>query len=125
MAVNAKYYAREANSVPLEFQLYSVYTDETKTKMSKSAITSAQLTLRDDETGAVINGRENLDVLDKIDATGLFHMALTPEDNVIVTATKDEEIHVATVTIVWTSADGQMTTKDEVNIHVRNLKFTA
>ncbi len=93
--------------------------DEDGVRLPVAAIAALTWTLRDAETGAVINGRAA--VLTHPDANP-YDLRLTPADNVIVTAAKAEELHRLEVLYTYDSARGSgLTARDVIALPVRNL----
>lgn len=100
--------------------------DETGTGITLGYLVSVTLTLTDQETGAVINSRDQQDVLNAndvtIDANGNLTWILAPEDNVILSSTINSlgivERHVALFEWVYaTSRKGNC----EIYIDVSNV----
>ncbi len=109
----------QGSSRDLEFQL-ELRPD---TPIAFSNIQSATMSLfLHDRTDAIINNRDNIDVLASFNATGYFSHQLTPEDNQIQSTSRcrESEIHVAVITIVATGSNGDETLVREMFITIVN-----
>src|SRR4051812_43137329 len=89
------------------------------------AIETLTLTLFDKVTQAIINSRDEQDVLNangvSVDlSTGQLTWALIPADNVILDDTLRQEEHRARFTATWNGSNKQM--QHEVTIKVVNLR---
>lgn len=85
-------------------RLTGTLTDATGTVIPKASVSSMTLTLKDAETGAVVNSRNAQNVLDAngctLDATsGAFAWTITASDTALVTSTAEAEEHEATFTV--------------------------
>lgn len=103
--------------------LYFEITDyDNVTPVSVDNITTATMTLKVHDSGAVINSREDVDVKGSIDTGGIFSHLLTDEDNQIQAQDErlKEEKHVAIITIVATGATHNIQFKREFWINVVN-----
>jgi hypothetical protein len=88
-------------------------------------LTDIVVTLRDAETGDVINNRDAQSVKNQNGGTfhatsGLFTMTFDEDDNVIVTATARKEKHIATFLATWATGQHQW----DVVVRVQNLGLT-
>jgi len=112
------------NSCQLKFQL--VDYDGT-TGVSVANIDTATLTLQDKDTAVVINSREDVDVKDQFDTEGWFRMILLAADNPILCDDEviEEEVHVATIHVTATGAEGTIDYLQEFHITVTNLRKVA
>jgi hypothetical protein len=110
-------------------QYTSTLLDETGDPVAAVSLEHIYLSLRDVATGEYINGREDVDVLGggsgvTVHATsGLLTWDLEPDDNAIVTPTRNDEMHEAVFNVVWDS--GQKAITHRVLIKVKNLQPVA
>lgn len=113
----------QGSSRDLEFQLEL----RPSTPIAFDNIQSATMSLfLHDRTNAIINNRDNVDVLSSFNATGYFSHQLTPEDNQIQNTAKcRNEIHVAVITIVATGSNGDETLVREMHITIVNQQHIA
>ncbi len=98
--------------------------------IAKAALATVTATLYDETTGAVINSRNDQDILDAngcvVDASGNLTLRLQPLDNVLVGSpdVDDHETHI--LRIQWTWDDGVLvddrTGKQQIRIHVQQLQ---
>lgn len=89
------------------------------------SLTDIKVTLKDVETGDVINTRNAQSVKNTAGGTfhatsGLFTMTFDESDNAIVTATARKEKHLATFLATWTGGQHQW----DVIVRVQNLGLT-
>jgi hypothetical protein len=81
--------------------------DELGAGVPAASLTTLTLTLYDDKTGAIINGRNAQNVLNangvSVDASGNLVWAITPADTPIVTDTLQTETHYAVFKATWSS----------------------
>lgn len=114
----------QGNSCILHFPL----TDYDKaTPVSKDAISTATMTLYNNDTHEVINGREDVDVLPNFDTDGNFDFLLTGDDNQIQAASEisKKEIHVAVISITAAGATDDIEFVREFWITVVNQTHVA
>jgi hypothetical protein len=90
----------EGESSLLEGVLY----DLSGAILAKASIETFTLTLTDEDTGRILNSREDTDILDSggglVDANGNYDLTLSPADNAMVSTHKDEW-HVAVLKWTW------------------------
>ena len=89
----------------------------------KANIVSAQLTLKDVDTGEVINSRLNQNIIDDNnvtihDTSGLLTWTIQPEDNVLINPARQSETHRAVFDIVYSSTQRL---RYELYLQVRNI----
>lgn len=77
--------------------------DETGTPIPGTSLTTATLTLYDEETGIIINSRTDVDIKANISALGVLAFELLPADNAIVKPARPEETHVALIEFTYSS----------------------
>jgi hypothetical protein len=107
----------EGESGYIEFQL----VDANDTGVPDTNISTSVMTLWNRDTEAVINSLLAVDVSSKFDGSGNFSYLLVPADNVIVNAdVNPHEIHIATITTVFTQGSDTLTHKENVEIKVLN-----
>jgi hypothetical protein len=100
--------------------------DASEAGVAGDELTSATYTLYDYVTGAIINGRENIDVLNANGATissspgteGYFVIPLSAADNVILNSSRPSEEHVALLKFTAPGVAGS----SEIKFAVRNVK---
>lgn len=80
-----------------------------------------RLTLRDRATGAIINGREDVDITASVSAGGALNHELTPDDNVLITTSRQYEQHSALLTWTW----GDRVGKARVDFYVERIGGTS
>ena len=100
--------------------------DEAETAIALSAMTTLTLTLYDEETGTVINSRNDQDVLNTnnvtVSSAGLLTWLIQPGDNAIVGTRRragQYEKHVALFEYTWSS--GSKASKHELTLEIRQL----
>lgn len=88
-----------------------------------SQLTVLNFTLRDIDTGTILNNRQTDDILPgspvPVDEEGNLEVLLEREDNAIVTASKQVERHLALFEFEWSDGGGTET----VEVWVRNLNL--
>jgi len=99
-----------------------VIQDEDDVGIPAAELQSLTLTLFDRRTGQILNSRDGVDILNAnggtVDGAGNGELKLTPADNVIFTAGRVEEDHVALVE--WEDANGQVG-RHVILLRVENL----
>jgi len=95
------------------------------TAVPSTNITTATMTLKNQDDGATINNREDVDVSSYFDTSGDFSMILSGADNPIVASSNVIETHVATFTIDATAGSDSFDLVEEIWIQVNNLKQTS
>jgi len=94
--------------------------DEDGSALGVGAINSLTWTLYDEETGGIINSRQ--DQAETVTANP-HYLRLEPDDNVIVTVTKDAEVHVLEVKYAYNSARANgLTARKEIRLIVEDLE---
>lgn len=110
-------YVNAGNSTRHTITLYD-YDNDT---LAKASIQTLTLSLVNEADGAVINGRDAVDILDAnggtVSAAGVVTLKLQPTDNVMV-STDDNEAHIAIITWTWTDPQAV----SQTNSH--NFKMT-
>jgi len=109
----------DGNTALMEFTLTDY--DHT-TPVPVSSVDTATLTLYHNDTGAIINSRDDVDVKSKLDANGKFSMILDADDNVMIATgdNVDSEVHSALITITATGAEGAIVFKREFWMTILN-----
>lgn len=101
----------------------AVLLDELGIGIGSAQLTTLTLTLHDAVTLSIINGRNAQNALNTngvtIDASGNLAWTMTPADNIIVTAGKRVEQHVATFQVTWSG--GTKGLNKEVLFNVMDL----
>lgn len=102
------------------------FYDADNVQIPKSAFTSLEVTLYNKSDGAVINTRENQDIIDAnggyLTDVGVLTLKLGPLDNIIIDADCQEEDHIVRLKWTWVDADlDTLTVIKEWKITVRNL----
>jgi len=112
--------ANEKSSSVLTFK----FVDYDGIGINVANIATAKMTLTLKGTNTVINGRRQIDVKDKFNATGDFSFELAPLDNIIVSKSKGRtvEYHVATFEFV-TVGPNSITYNEELIIKVNDLEM--
>lgn len=111
-------------------RLTCVLKDETGTPVPKASLISLTLTLYDQNTRAIVNGKRNANVLDQggvtVGATdGLITWAVSPFDTMLLTSGGANGTHVAIFTAKWgTSGVTQREHSWMVMFPIENLPFT-
>lgn len=104
-------------------KLTAILKDETGAAVSSALLTTFTLTLYDKATGAIINSRDDQNVLNAnnvtVDTSGNVVWTLQPADNIILDDSLNREHHRAL--FEWSWATGTKTGKDYVDISVLNL----
>lgn len=103
-------------------------TDENGDAVPASAINSLKLTLKDVDSGTIINSRDRQDVLNTNNVTvhatsGLLTWTIQPADNAIVSASKadgDIERHLAVFELVFST-----TKRQNHRVELEVISFTA
>jgi len=111
----------EGNTALMEFTLTDY--DHT-TPVPVSSVDTATLTLYHNDTGVIINEREDVNVKGYLDADGKFSMILEADDNVMLAAgdAVDSEVHVALITITATGVEGAIVFKREFWMTILNQR---
>jgi hypothetical protein len=95
--------------------------DHTNQPIPGPALSSLTLTLYDRVSDAVLNGRDNQDVLNAndvtVDGNGVLTWLLQPADTAMHDSTLGSEVHVALFTITWPGGHFH----HEVSFHIQNL----
>ena len=97
------------NSVPqlTSARYTAVLLDQTGTPVPASSLSTLTLTLKDQASGAVINGRNAQSVLNAnnvtVEASGNLVWSLQPADSPILNAELGTETHLATFVAIWPS----------------------
>jgi hypothetical protein len=99
--------------------------DKADAPVPLASLTDLKITLKDYETGEIINSRDALSVKNMNGGTfhattGLFTMTFDEDDNTIQTATARKEKHIATFLATWTGGQHQW----DVIVRVQNLGLT-
>jgi hypothetical protein len=99
--------------------------DEDDAPVVLASLADIVVTLKDFETGEVINGRDAQSVKNANGGafhatTGAFTMDFDEEDNVIVTETNRKEKHIATFLATWNGGQHQW----DVIVRVQNVGMT-
>ncbi len=120
MALTVTFTVNEFTTAKFTGQL----VDENGAGIPANVLTAFTLTLYDQLTGAIINGRNAQDVRNNngvtVDGNGNVVWLLSPADNGTVTTSLPTELHVALWQWAWgTGKEG----KQEVGIRVTNLNF--
>ncbi len=104
-----------------------ILKDENGTAIGLGIIDSMTMTFFDVESGTVINGRTEQDVLNAnnctVDASGLFTFNLQPADTVILNQVSRFETHRAEVGVLYNGSAGRLVFDADINI--RNIKREA
>ena len=107
-------------------QYTATLKDEAGVVIPSADLTTLTLTLYDEATGAIINSRDNQNVLNatgvSIDASGLLTWTMDPDDNAIVDtslAPGRTELHVARFDFTWSG--GGKTGRRLILVEVRQL----
>jgi len=111
----------EGNTALMEF----ILTDyDHVTPVPVSAVDTATLTLYHNDTGDIINERDDVDVKSKLDSNGKFSMILDADDNVVIATgdNVDSEVHSALITITATGAEGAIVFKREFWMTILNQR---
>lgn len=108
-----------------EIDYTATLKDKTDAAVPLASLTDIVLTLKDVETGEVINSRDAVSVKNTDGGTfhatsGLFTMTFDEDDNAIVTATARKEKHIATFLATWAGGQHQW----DVIVKVQNLGLT-
>lgn len=102
----------------------AVLKDEDGIPVQAAQLTSLTFTLYDDETGEIINSRNDINGLNAngmtLDSSGNLVWQPNKEDMAIVTVSKSLEVHV--LLLEWIRNGGTRHEKHEVVFQVRNLK---
>lgn len=90
---------------------YTAYiTDENAAPIPVADLTSIKLTLKNADTGVVINARDQQDVKNlngvAIDSDGMLVWTMEPEDNPLIDTTRKKERHRALFEFVFGSKQG-------------------
>lgn len=97
--------------------------DESAAVLAAASLTTLTVTLYDKETGAIINLRDDTNILNTnggtVDANGNLAWTMDPADNPISDATLHIEKHIALFEWTWTA--GAKADKEEFEIPVRNM----
>ncbi len=100
--------------------------DETATPIPDTSLDSLKLTLFNERDAAIINSREDLDILNNnngvVDANGDGYWTMDEEDNPILAASPKviEEYHIAL--FEWTYSAGNRTGRQPVRLKIINLQ---
>jgi len=121
---------KEGSSATVRFKVYESAADrDAGNPMPIGSLDTLSVTLYDEQTGTIINDREDVDSKDA--NWGTFDtdtdeavLEFEPADNPIVTASEELERHVLEITATYTAASGQRTVKDEIIFTVENLTKT-
>lgn len=96
--------------------------DEADAAIAGTSLTTLTLTLYDEETGTILNGRDDQNVLNAnnvtVDGAGLLTWTMQPLDNQIVTTALAQERHLAL--FEWTYAAGAKSGYHEIAFVVIN-----
>jgi len=100
-----------------------VFKDHAGVAVSSANLTTVTVTLYDKATAAIINSRDGQSILNvnggTADTSGNGTLKLGPNDNVIVTAARKQEVHVALIQFTYNS--GVDAGREELEFTVYNL----
>jgi hypothetical protein len=101
-----------------------ILKDEQGQVIQGSALATLTLTLKDRDTGTILNGVNAVNILNTgrgvVDEAGLLRVTLTPADNVMQDSAKDLEAHVMVLRWTW-GATAEKAGAHEVEFSVKNL----
>ena len=99
--------------------------DETGAAIAGTSLSTFTLTYYDADTLTVLNSRSAQPVLNQngvtVDGQGLVTWTMTPDDTVLVSTTKERELHVALWTWAW--ASGTRTNRHEVGLYIERVSL--
>lgn len=108
-----------------EVDYTAILLDKAGSPVPLVSLTDITVTLKDYETGGIINNRDAQSVKNTAGGTfhatsGLLTMTFDEDDNAIVTATTRKEKHIATFLATWSGGQHQW----DVIVRVQNLGLT-
>lgn len=114
---------------PLIEKTSALYTaqliDETGTPVSGSVLFTFTLTLYDLQTGTIINGRNNQNVLNAngvtIDSNGNVAWSIAPADTIILSNELEIETHIALFQATWNAGAKRCNHEVAIPVQVLNL----
>jgi hypothetical protein len=110
-------------------KLTATLRDQDGAPVAAASLDALSLTLFNDKTKAIVNGRNHSDVLNAgigtINAQGVLTLAFTALDTAILDATLATELRVALIEWDWTVSSVPKSGKHEISFVVRNLHHVA
>lgn len=103
--------------------LTTTLKSETGAALPGSSLATCELTLYDERTGEVLNGRVNQDIKALVDGAGLLSLLLTDADHLVIDDLRQIETHIGLVKFTYGSPVKQG--RQEFELNVRNLSFVA
>lgn len=104
-------------------RIFGTLLDENNDPVPLASLTALTVTLYDQSTKTVINGRSTQDIKGTnggtVDANGLLTLVLSPLDTIVITSSVEKEKHVALIR--WTYNAGTKEGKAEIIHTIANL----